>query len=146
MRLRRAVVLLAALLAGCGGGGRGTADEPGAAGAPRPGPLVVLVRSGGITGSTDRVSVDASGVAMVMSDRLPNPSTRTLSASDLASLRAALDRAEMATLQRNYLDRQARDAYQYDVTYQGVTVTADEGVLPPKLRPVVDQLVRLVQP
>jgi hypothetical protein len=109
-----------------------------------PAPLVVLVRSGGIAGSTDQVSVDASGVATVLSDRSPNPSTKTLSSTDLASLRTALERAEMATLQRNYLDRQARDAYQYDVTYQGVTVTADEGVLPPKLRTVIDQLVRLL--
>ena len=144
MTLRLATVLLA-LLAACGDGvGDGVADEPGSAGVPRPGPLVVLVRSGGIAGSTDQVSVDASGVATVLSDRSPNPSTKTLSSTDLASLRTALERAEMATLQRNYLDRQARDAYQYDVTYQGVTVTADEGVLPPKLRTVIDQLVRLL--
>lgn len=146
MTLRLATVLLA-LLAACGGDGGGdAAEEPGSAAVPRPGPLVVLVRSGGIAGATDQVSVDASGVATVISDRSPNPSTRTLSATDLATLRAALERAEIATLQRNYLDRRARDAYQYDITYQGVTVTADEGVLPPKLRPVVDQLVRLVPP
>ena len=144
MTLRLATVLLA-LLAACGDGvGDDAADEPGSAGVPRSGPLVVLVRSGGIAGSTDQVSVDASGVATVLSDRSPNPSTKTLSSTDLASLRTALERAEMATLQRNYLDRQARDAYQYDVTYQGVTVTADEGVLPPKLRTVIDQLVRLL--
>lgn len=90
------------------------------------------------------MSVDALGVATIISDRAPNPSTRTLAAGDLAALRTALQRAEIATLQRNYLDRAARDAYQYDVTYQGVTVTADEGVVPDELRPVVDQLTKLI--
>ena len=141
-------MLLALVVAACGGGGGGaegdSAGEPGGSAAPRSGPLVVLVRYGGIAGTNDRVSVDASGVATVISDRSPNPSTKTLSSTDLATLRTALERSEIATLQRNYLDHQAADAYQYDVTYQGVTVTADEGVLPPKLRPVVDQLVRLM--
>ena len=136
-------MLLVLVFTACGGGDGGEADEPGATGAPLSGPLVVLVRYGGITGATDRVEVDASGVATVISDRSPNPSTKTLSSLDLATLRTTLERAEIATLQRNYLDRQARDAYQYDVTYQGVTVTADEGVLPQKLRPVVDQLSKL---
>lgn len=111
---------------------------------PQPVPLVVLVRYGGIAGTHDRISVDASGVATVTSDRSPHPSTKTLSSTELASLRTALERSEIATLRRNYLDRRAADAYQYDVTYQGVTVTADEGVVPPQLRPVVDQLVKLL--
>ena len=142
-------MLLALVLSACGGGGGGggeghAAGEPGGTAALRSGALVVLVRYGGVAGTNDRVSVDASRVATVISDRSPNPSTKTLSSTDLATLRTALERSEIATLQRNYLDHQAADAYQYDVTYQGVTVTADEGVLPPKLRPVVDQLVRLI--
>jgi hypothetical protein len=137
--------MIFALLAACAGDGAGVEDEPGPAGGPAPsGPLVVLLRSGGIAGSNDRVSVDALGVATIISDRAPIPSTRTLSAGDLAALRTALQRAEITTLQRNYLDRAARDAYQYDVTYQGVTITADEGVIPDKLRPVVDQLTKLI--
>lgn len=138
------VALVLALLPACGGDG-GVEDEPGPAGTSVPaGPLVVLLRYGGVAGSSDRVSVDALGVATVISDRSPTPSTRTLSSGDLAALRTALQRAEITTLQRNYLDRQARDAYQYDVTYQGVTVTADEGVIPDTLRPVVDQLTKLI--
>ena len=106
--------------------------------------MVVLLRYGGAAGSSDRVSVDALGVATVVSDRSGSQSTRTLSSGDLAALRRALERSEIATLQRNYLDTQAVDAYQYDVTYQGVTVTADEGVLPATLRPVVDILTKLL--
>ena len=140
------VALLLLLLPACGGGGGGADEDPGPAATPAPAtPLVVLLRYGGIAGSNDRVSVDALGVATVISDRSPNASTRTMSSADLAALRTALQRAEITTLQRNYLDRQARDAYQYDVTYQGVTVTADEGVIPDKLRPVVDQLTKLIQ-
>ena len=142
-KLLVAVILLA--LPACGGDGGSLEDEPGPVGAPAPsGPLVVMLRYGGIAGWSDRVSVDALGVVTVISDRSPNPSTRTLSSGDLAALRTALQRAEITTLQRNYLDRQAGDAYQYDVTYQGVTVTADEGVIPDKLRPVVDQLTKLM--
>ncbi|MGI8810262.1 MAG: hypothetical protein ACR2KK_20930 [Acidimicrobiales bacterium] len=142
------MVVVLALLAACGTGGGGTVD-PGDEPAP-PGPrgaavpMVVLLRYGGTTGSNDRVSVDAVGVATVVSDRSPSPSTRTLSSADLAALRTALDRSDIARLDRNYLDRQAADAYQYDVTYRGVTVTADEGVLPPTLRPVVDLLTKLI--
>lgn len=139
------VALILLVLPACGGGGGGVQEERGSVGTPAPaGPLVVLLRYGGIAGSNDRVSVDALGVATVITDRSPNASTRTLSATDLAALRTALQRAGIATLQRNYLDRQARDAYQYDVTYQGVTVTADEGVIPETLRPVVDQLTKLI--
>lgn len=139
------VALMVVLLPACGGDGGVVEDELGPAETLAPsGPLVVLLRYGGIAGSSDRVSVDALGVATVISDRSPNPSTRTLSSAGLAALRAALQRAEITTLQRNYLDRQARDAFQYDVTYQGITVTADEGVIPDKLRPVVDQLTKLI--
>jgi hypothetical protein len=139
------VVLILVLLPACGGDGGAVDDDVGSAETLAPsGPLVVLLRYGGIAGSNDRVSVDALGVATIISDRSPNASTRTLSASDLATLRTNLQRAEMATLRRNYLDRQARDAYQFDVTYQGITVTADEGVIPDKLRPVVDQLTKLI--
>jgi hypothetical protein len=141
------VALILVVLPACGGGdGGGTVDDDlGPAATPVPsGPLVVMVRYGGIAGSNDRVSVDALGVATVISDRSPNSKTRTLPARDVATLRAALQRAEITTLERNYLDRQARDAYQFDVTYQGVTVTADERVIPDKLRPVVDLLAKLI--
>jgi hypothetical protein len=140
------VALMLVLLSACGGDGTGVEEEPGSTGSLAPsGPLVVLLRYGGIAGSNDRVSVDALGVATVISDRSDSSSTRTLSPSDLAALRSALRRADIKSLRRNYLDRQARDAYQYDVTYEGVTVTADEGVIPDKLRPVVDQLTKLIR-
>ncbi len=139
------VALILVVLPACGGDGGGSVDDLGPAATPVPsGPLVVLVRYGGIAGSNDRVSVDALGVVTVISDRSPNAKTRTLPVGDLTALRAALQRAEITTLQRNYLDRQARDAYQFDVTYQGVTVTADEQVIPDKLRPVVDLLAKLI--
>jgi hypothetical protein len=106
----------------------------------------VLVRYGGIAGVHEQVSVDALGLATVTSDRPAlGPRTVTLAPADLAALRTALERSGMATLQRQYLDPHAADAYQYDVTYQGATVTADEGVVPATLRPVVDQLTRLLQ-
>lgn len=118
------------------------ADEPGPA-APA-GPLVVRVRHGGLAGTNDRISVAPSGQATILGDRSPTPTVRTLPPADPTSLRTALERSEIASLDRNYLDPRAADAYQHDVTYQEVTVTADEGVLPAELRPVVDQLVKLL--
>jgi len=142
--MRRVLVLMLFLGTACGGGGGdgGAPDEPGG-GAPA-GPLVVLARYGGPSGVHERVSVDAYGRATIVSERSPAPAVRTLSSSELATLRIALERSEITTLDRNYLDPRAVDAYQYDLTYQGVTVTADEGVLPSGLRPVVDQLTELL--
>jgi hypothetical protein len=132
------------VLAACGsGGGADPSSDP-----PAPGggaaPLVVLVRYGGIAGVAERVSVDQLGVATVVTERAPAPRTITLAPTDLAALRTALERSAIATLERNYLDPRAADAFQYDVTYQGVTVTADEGVIPATLRPVVDRLTALL--
>ena len=147
MALRRILVVLALVASACGGGGGGGGGgEP--SGEPAPaapsGPLVVLVRYGGLAGTSDRVSVDVTGQATIVSDRAATPTARALSPADLGRLRTALERSDIATLNRNYLDPRAVDAYQYDVTYQGITVTADEEVVPPTLRPVVDQLVALL--
>jgi hypothetical protein len=131
-------------LSGCGSGSAGPADLP-----PAPAtvaPLVVLVRYGGIAGVHEEVSVSPAGLATVRNDRAAGvPRMVTLAPADLAALRTALERSGIATLQRNYLDPRAADAFQYDVTYQGVTVTADEGVIPATLRPVVDQLTPLLR-
>lgn len=138
-------------MSACGGGdGGGDRSDPldpvGATTAPAAArPLVVLIRYGGLAGTNDRVSVDTAGHVTLISDRSPTPATHVLPPDELATLRTALERSEIATLERNYLDPRAADAYQYDVTYQGVTVTADEGVLPPSLRPVVDQLTPLIR-
>lgn len=140
------MILLLALVPACSGEAEVDLGDEAGSGGTRAAtvPLVVLLRYGGVAGSSDRVSVDALGVATVASDRSRSSSTRTLSSGDLAALRSAMERAGIATLRRNYLDTEARDAYQYDVTYKGITVTADEGVVPPSLRPVVDMLTKLI--
>lgn len=141
------LLLIVAVLgtAACGGGhGRAATDVP--AGRPPGEALVVMLRYGGVSDSIDRVAVDVSGTASVVSERSPTPAVRALPARDFSDLRTALERSSIATLDRSYYDAHAHatDAYQYDVTYQGVTVTADDAVMPPKLRPVVDLLVRLI--
>lgn len=136
-------LLLALGAVACGGGGGGTvAEEPDGSVARRS--LVVLVRYGGAEGATDRVEVESTGEATVTSDRYPTPRVETLPDADLSSLRNALERSQIATLQRNYLDPKAEIAFQYDVTYQGVTVTSDAAVIPPQLKPVVDILEKLL--
>jgi hypothetical protein len=138
-------VALLLLVAGCGRGGGGAADDRGPGGGAAA-PVVVFVRSGGFAGTHDEVTVNPSGVATVTGSVGAPPRTRTLTTAELAELRAALDLARIATLERDYLDRSAADAYQYAVTYQGVTVTADETVVPAALRPAVDLLSRLLAP
>jgi hypothetical protein len=137
-------VPLLLLLAACGSGGGGAGDDtaPGGVAAP----VVVFVRSGGLAGTHDEVSVDPSGVATITRGPAGASSTRTLTTAELAELRTALDRARIATLEREYLDRSAADAYQYAVTYQGVTVTADEAVVPAAVRPAIELLSRLLAP
>ena len=127
----------------CGGGGGGTVgEEPDGSVVSRS--LVVLVRYGGVEGANGRVEVDSTGEAVVTTDRSSTTRVQTLSATDFSSLRNALERSQIATLQRNYLDPKAEIAFQYDVTYQGVTVTTDAGVVPRELRPVVDILDKLL--
>ena len=83
------VALILVVLPACGGDGGVVDEDLGPPGTLAPsGPLVVLLRYGGIAGSNDRVSVDALGVATVISDRSDNSTTRTLSPSNLAALRA----------------------------------------------------------
>lgn len=139
-----APLVLALAASACGGGNpNGTAvDGPGATVARRS--LVVLVRYGGAEGTSDRVEVDSTGEAVITSDRASAPKVRALSDADLSALRNALERSQIATLQRNYLDPKAEIAFQYDVTYQGVTVTTDAGVVPRQLQPVVDILDKLL--
>jgi hypothetical protein len=140
--VRRVVALaVLVLLAACGKDGDGA--RPAATAAPA-GPLVTMKRYGGIAGLTDRVEVDRAGRAIVTSDRSALATERQLPPDQLAALRTALERSEFSTLERNYLDRNAADAFQYDVGYQGATVTTDEGVVPPRLRPVVDILSGLL--
>jgi len=136
------VAVVALLAAGCGRASPGPSDEP--VPATDGSPLVSLVRYGGVAGLRHEVTVSPSGQVTVVSDRSPDPTVIMLDARDLARLRTALARSGFATLDADYLDRRAADAFQYDVTYQGRTVTTDEGVVPERLRPVLDQLVGLL--
>lgn len=114
------------------------ADEPGGTVAERP--LVVLVRNGGADGGNARIEVGPTGVAVVTGDSSPRPRVLTMAASDFSSLRNALERSRISTLRRSYLDPRAEIAFRYEITYQGSTVTADAGVVPPELQPVVNLL------
>ncbi len=135
-----AVVLLGGLAGGCG---RSAPDGDPVGPAAR-GPLVTLVRYGGLANVREQVEVSSSGDVTVLADGSTGPATSTLAAEDLARLRTALQRSQFANLEREYLDRESADAFQYDVTYQGRTVTTDEGVVPERLRPAVDLLIGLL--
>lgn len=137
-----ALVVLGLLAAGCAG--RGPDGDP--VGPAAAGPLVTLVRYGGPANVREQVEVSATGDVTLLADGMTGPATRRLAVEDLAALRAALQRSQFATLEREYLDRTAADAFQYDVTYQGRTVTTDDGVVPERLRPAIDLLVGLLAP
>ena len=107
-------------------------------------PLVSLVRYGGLANAREQVEVYPGGEVTIVTDRAAGPVHRTQPAEDLARLRTALQRSEFATLDREYVDRGAADAFQYDITYQGRTVTTDEGVVPDRLRPALELVVGLL--
>jgi len=143
----RIVVALVVVLFAVLGSAACRADDGGARFAPgtvSKRPLVALVRSGGADGHQDRVEVDSTGEAVISGDSPSRPRAQMLSASELSALRTALEGSQIATLRRNYLDTRAEIAFQYDITYQGVTVTTDAGVVPRQLQRVVEVLDKLL--
>jgi hypothetical protein len=127
--------------------GCGVADWSRAAlllgGASRPEPAAVLVhyvRSGGIAGLEDHLSVTRRGVATVT--RRGSPSRTVVVAPERrAALESALERANFPRLRPEYLPRHPiADAFSYAVTYEGKTVRATDTAVPRALEPVLEAL------
>ena len=113
--------------------GSGSRPQPGAV-------LVDYVRSGGIAGLEDHLSVTRRGVATIA--RRGSPARTVLVAPErMRELVSALEKANFPRLKPEYRPRHPiSDAFHYSVTYEGRTVRAVDTAVPPALEPVLEAL------
>jgi hypothetical protein len=107
-------------------------------------PLVTMVRSGGIAGLVDRVTVTRGGRVRVSHRGSPSEAF-DLRPGQLTRLRAALDDARLPALKPDY-PAPGADMFEYAVTAGGVTVTATETAVPASLRPLIGILLGYLTP
>lgn len=136
------IILALALLfclsaAGCLGGKTSLVSRPAA-------PLVFIDyhRTGGISGFDDRLIIFDNGAAIV--------STKTasreivLNATESVRISDLFEEAGFSQLQANYPARHGGDVMQYSIRYQNKTVTLEESAYPDTVKPVIEELDRIV--
>ncbi len=139
------VILVLALLAGCGGD---EAEAPGGGddgGAARLEGALTYTRGGGIAGRADKLVVEPDGAA-TLTTRQGGERRFRLTGDELSGLAGELRRANLAGLpERSVSDPPVPDAFAHRIAYGGVTVTADDPAMPEELNRLVARLGRLVQ-
>jgi hypothetical protein len=137
------VIVVLALLAGCGGD---EAEAPGGGdggGARLEGPLT-YTRGGGIAGRADKLVVQPDGAA-TLTTRQGGERRFRLADQELAGLEVELARAKLDELpERSVSDPAVPDALGHRVAYGGATVTTDDPAMPDQLRGLVGRLGGLV--
>ncbi|MDH3227054.1 MAG: hypothetical protein OEM67_08210, partial [Thermoleophilia bacterium] len=93
--------------------------------------------SGGFAGLMESVVVEPDGAVTIARGRRSD--TATLSDDDLAALARDLQASGLFTEDREFRGRGA-DLRTYTITYDGATVTVDEGAVPAELTAVVERL------
>ena len=98
---------------------------------------VVFTRRGGIAGFDDRFELSRDG-AVRQKKRFPSPGSldRELGEEALGEIAERLHDCGLFDQDRRYTSRGA-DMMIYSIQYNGVTVTASDGELPPELIPVI---------
>lgn len=137
------VVALVSLLVACG---QATPQPDSSPTGPDPSDPVSLTftRSGGFIGVEDKVVVQTDGV-MVVQQRAGEPSTRTLTDAEFAELQRQIREADIPSLTGEYKVAGA-DMFQYSITVDGRTFTADEPAVPASVQPLVTTLSGYVSP
>jgi hypothetical protein len=133
--------------AGCGGdddesgaaGGGGGAQTGGSA---RLADTIKFEVVGGDAFRSDVVTVSADG-GLRIKTRSGEHSAK-LDSDELSELAAAVQRAGLATAQSAVTEPPAPDALSYRFTYRGRAVTTDDPALPERLRPLVGELMTLI--
>jgi hypothetical protein len=106
--------------------------------------LVQFDRSGGITGASDIFVVYENGTyTLIRTKPKKVESGGKLSAQELADLRSTLAAADFPHLPKMSPGHGA-DLYTYGVGYRGIQVSAQDGAVPAKLKPVVSMLGNLM--
>ena len=104
---------------------------------------VVFRLTGGYAGYDERVDISKSGEATI-TKRNTSPRKFRLSKSDLSRLAAGLHRSGLFTRNESFRGEGA-DHLEYTIQYSGAAVSAWEDRVPPKLKPVVDQLKEMLR-
>jgi hypothetical protein len=130
------LILLVVVLAGAGC--LGTRGIPVNKTAP-PAILVDYHRTGGTSGTNDRLVIFTNGVAAI--SRGSANTEVSLNDTDLALLSVLFNESDFSQLQANYpAYQQSSGLTTYAVTYMGKTVTAQDTDIPPSLETVIDNL------
>lgn len=139
MNLKPHLLLLSALilLSAC------TPPSPEPAGGINDEPLVIFRRSGGIAGFDDRVEISAEG-GYTVARRGAATTVGQLSADELAQLLAALDASDLFDADATH-EAQGADLFIYAVTYNGHTLSAQDGAVPDPFYDILDLLEPLIQ-
>ncbi|HEX8628657.1 MAG TPA: hypothetical protein VF755_10855 [Catenuloplanes sp.] len=106
--------------------------------------LVSYGRQGGIAGVHDRFEIRENGSFTITDGRTRRTTTGQLEAADLTAVRQVLRDSRFADLQTFNRGPRGADLFSYEVIYQGRQVYAQDGGVPPPLRPVLGLLGRLL--
>ena len=139
--------LLALLVAltGCGSSSGGPSTTPTGPSHDPAAPLVTYLKSGGIAGIYERLTVDPTGRATV-SQGLPSTAkvkSFSLTSSELSALKHSLDAADLES-QKNASPQACADCFVYDITYAGHHFRGDQATLPAQVEPAVTTLNALI--
>ena len=128
--MRLPVTLLVLLSLGCAD----TASQVSA-------PLIEYRRSGGISGTNDRLVINKDGTATL--SRNGNHSIITVEATVMNRLRQRMREIEFGKLPSDTA-RGGGDMFEYVIKYEGHTVRGNDASLPSSLHPVVELLDRVL--
>jgi len=108
-----------------------------------PAVLVDYYRTGGIAGFNDRLVIFDNGIALVSSKTIN--SEIDLDQTDIDRIITLFDQAQFPKLEGNYSARPGSvDLIKYTISYESKTVSTEDTVIPPSLKPVIAELNRIV--
>jgi hypothetical protein len=131
-----AVLAVAVLTGGCGGGGSGPAQPP--AGTADRLPALSVECSGGLAGVQDRLDIRPDGTATA--SQAPGAPVTRLSAGERENLARTMRHAAARTYRAVYQTEGAADLFSYRIRFATVAVTADEMAIPGELAAIIDAL------
>ncbi|MEN3356777.1 MAG: hypothetical protein V7637_759 [Mycobacteriales bacterium] len=133
-----AVLAVAVLTGGCGGGGSGPAQVPAGTGDRLP--ALSVECSGGLAGVQDRLDIQPDGTATASQRQDPGAPVTRLGASERENLARTTRQAAARTYRPVYRTEGAADLFTYRIRFDTVAVTADEMAIPAELAAIIDAL------
>lgn len=103
---------------------------------------IVFMRAGGLAGFDDRLEIGKDGIVHYESAG-DQSRTETLPNEEISKLARLLQNSGLFDQDHTFTSVGA-DLITYTIQYNGVTVRADEGQVPDRLRPVLDELLLIL--